>query len=206
MNFNADLNPFKPHEFSRSLAWEYDQAAMADAFYYDRLGVENVVRFNTGSMRDMDFQRADIDVQLHAKGRIANISEKFRTRNYPDILIELYSLYPDVSGWFRRSLATHLVCFMPDVVHWLPEKELRAAFKLMEEKFRLEEEIKLLVAAFPHKSGRRSTVIDINGKSFDIQVIKAFNSSRNRAYDTISVSLPFSLLSLLGAIRREYRI
>jgi hypothetical protein len=192
------------HDFNTSFAWEGDQAEMADAFYYETIGVENIIRFNSGSLRDMDFQRADIDVQLHAKGRVANVSEKFRKRDYPDILLEIYSLYPNVSGWFMRSEASHLVCFMPSNVYWLPEAELKKAFAAMYSSGKWEDEIQSLIKTFPQRSGKFDLPFSLRGTDYKVNLIKAFNKGRSQPYDTISVSMPFALLAALGIPPRVY--
>jgi hypothetical protein len=193
------------HDFSTSFRFENEQSVMADRFYQEIVGVEHIIRFNTGSPRDMEFQRADIDVQLHAKGRSTNVSEKFRKKTFDDLLLELYSLFPDTSGWFFRSEASHLVCFMPDVVHWIDEKSLHSAYVELLPYLRIEPQIKSLINNLGDQSGRTTVPINLGNKNYMADLIKARNKGYGRNYDTISISLPFSLLDFLGVQRREYR-
>jgi hypothetical protein len=102
-----------PHNFWSSLKVERDKAVFADEFYSNVFEVENIIRFDTESERDIDFQRADIDVQLYAWERHSNVSEKFRAIDYNDLYIELYSMYPNVKGWMQNSSADHLAYFFP---------------------------------------------------------------------------------------------
>ena len=118
-----------PHNFWSSLKVERDKAVFADEFYSNVFEVENIIRFDTESERDIDFQRADIDVQLHAWERHSNVSEKFRAIDYNDLYIELYSMYPNVKGWMQNSSADHLAYFFPTRLIWIDKKELIRAFE-----------------------------------------------------------------------------
>ena len=69
---------------------------MADAFYNSKSEKCIIKRYDTDSNESLAFQKKDIDLTL-TDGSL-HISEKFRKEDYGDLLIELYSKYPDISG------------------------------------------------------------------------------------------------------------
>ena len=71
---------------------------MADAFYNSKSEKCIIKRYNIDSNENLAFQKKDIDLTLILTDRSLHISEKFRKEDYGDLLIELYSKYPDISG------------------------------------------------------------------------------------------------------------
>ena len=72
---------------------------MADAFYNSKINEKCIIkRYNTDSNESLAFQKKDIDLTLTLTDGSIHISEKFRKEDYGDLLIELYSKYPDISG------------------------------------------------------------------------------------------------------------
>lgn len=184
-----------PHNFWQSLEFELRQAQLADFFYQHTFGVENIIRFNTGTSEDMEFQRADIDVQLHGWGRYTNVSEKFRNHDYDDLYLELYSMYPDVKGWMSASEAMHLAYFFPTRVCWLDKPLLIERFEKTILPFLKIQELDQFLLKSPKKSYTQTTSLLINGKRYQCKWVKAYNQTQNKNWDTIGICIPFQLLT-----------
>lgn len=195
-----------PHNFWKSLKVERKKAVLADNFYSNVFEVEKIIRFDTESERDMEFQRADIDVQLHAWGRHSNVSEKFRDVDYNDLYVELYSMYPNTKGWMNNSEATHLAYFFPERLIWLDKKDLIKAFELSVLPAINDAVIQKLIDQNPSKNGSVIGNISIHSKQFDLRYIKAYNKTKRKTWDTIGISLPFQLLKEIGITIRQYEL
>ena len=194
-----------PHNFWSSLKVERDKAVFADEFYFNVFEVENIIRFDTESERDMDFQRADIDVQLHAWERHSNVSEKFRAIDYDDLYIELYSMYPNVKGWMQNSSADHLAYFFPTRLIWIDKKDLISIFKKYIEPNIIYSDLNVWLANNKNKSGKYKTEIEVLETNYPVLVINAFNKTANKEWNTVGVSVPFNLLKTCGLVWKEYQ-
>ena len=195
-----------PHNFWKSLKVERKKAVLADAFYTHVFEVEKIIRFDTESGRDMEFQRADIDAQLYGWGRHSNVSEKFRDVDYNDLYVELYSMYPATKGWMHNSAADHLAYFFPTRLIWINKKELVIAFQQHILPKIIESKIDELIAQNPSKNGSLLAEITIDSISYKIRYIKAYNKTATKVWDTLGVSLPFDLLAAIGLKLREYKL
>jgi hypothetical protein len=191
-----------PHNFWRSLEYEGGKTKRADTFYYNQFKVEEIVRFDTGSAHDMEFQRMDIDVQLYGWGRHANVSEKFRDRDFNDLYLELYSMFPQTKGWMHVKGADYLAYFFPLRMFWINKKDLTRVFEEhIEPRIELDN-VRNWIHENSGKSGKCKS--ELNGH--EIQVINAFNRVRKRSWNTVGVSVPFSLLKELGLDWKEFRL
>ena len=173
------------HNFWNCLDYEASKANMANNFYYNQLGIESLIRFDTGSEADMKFQRADIDVQLHGWGRFANVSEKFRKKDYNDLYLELYSMYPETKGWMERNEADYLAYFFPTRVLWINKSHLHEFFHnevspQIDANWLTEIQLK-----FPKKNGQIKH--KLNHES--ISIIKAHNRTKTKTWDTLGVTV-----------------
>lgn len=190
------------HNFWRSLEYESSKFQLADDFYFEQLGVERIVRFDSGSEEDMEFQRADIDVQLHGWGRHANVSEKFRKKDFNDLYLELYSMYPDTKGWMERNEADFLAYFFPDRVLWINKHELHELFHRDIHPLIEQEWLEGLVKKFPKKNGRQN--YQKNG--LEISLIKAYNRTRSKNWDTLGVTVSLDLVREAIPKMKEYQL
>ncbi|MFO7659253.1 MAG: hypothetical protein R6W78_19510, partial [Bacteroidales bacterium] len=107
-----------PHAFPASLRRELQHQAKANRFYAEKLGVKDIVRYNSDSEEDMAYQRKDIDLSFELNGRRLMVSGKFRDHDYGDLYLECYSKYPETPGWMHKSEADFLACFYPERVIW----------------------------------------------------------------------------------------
>lgn len=208
MTNKSQANQHQPnaHNFWKSLAIENDKSWLADAFYFNVFGVENIIRFNTGSKRDMEFQRADIDVQLQAWNRHANVSEKFRDVDYNDLYIELFSMFPNVKGWMSSSKATHLAYFFPNRMIWLDKTQLINAFEHFISPGISKQEINQLVENYPQKNASVRSTLILKEHAYSVRYIKAYNKTKTKSWDTIGVSIPFNAIENLGVKLQEFRL
>jgi hypothetical protein len=189
-----DSNFFRSHNFNRSLNRELQQQDLADRFYLEKMGVKNILRYNSGSEEHMQFQRKDIDLSFELSGRRVMVSEKFRSHDYGDLYLECYSKYPDTPGWMHQSKADFLACFFPERVIWLNKKKLVDFFQTK------------LWPAIPGalfakinrelygRSGQQKQQLEFLGKLREVTVIQAFNRSGKDQWHTIGIGLPLEML------------
>ena len=184
------------HHFDQSLNYEHTQFERAND-YYRRLGATEIKRCDFKTCQGKTLQHEDIDAQICVKGRWINISEKHRTSDFGDLLIEVYSMYPDELSWIYKSKADLLFYFTPKNIYQINEKELKA--------FALE---KLFPNAIGLDDFARSNQgfqrknISIDGKNYPVNYIKA----RNESWNTISISVPFSMLDEFNATYSKMRV
>ncbi len=182
------------HHFRESLYREHQQQSRADRFYTEKMGVKNIVRYNSDTEEHMVFQRQDIDLSFELNGRRLMVSEKFRDHDYGDLYLECYSKYPDTPGWMHHSKADFLACFFPERVIWLNKKKLIEFFHAK------------LWPAVPGawfakinrelhgRSGQQKQPLDFFGKKRELTVIQAFNRSGKDQWHTIGLGIPFEML------------
>ncbi len=172
------------HHFNESINYEQTQFERADT-YYRKLGATEIKRCDYNTCEGRILQCEDIDVQIYIKGKWINISEKHRANDYGDLLLEVYSMYPDELSWIYKSKADLLFYFTPESICQVHEKKLKA--------FALEKlfpnAIDIDYFARSNKEFQRKN-IDIDGTTYTVNYIKA----RNKSWNTISISIPYSML------------
>lgn len=110
----------KTSTFSGALAYERSCQPLADSFLKSKYPDKRIYRpdyYKSGY--DKELQLADVDVIVSNKEGWPNewyISEKFRSKSWPDVLIELYSDYDKkVEGWAPKSIAHEHYFYYSDV-------------------------------------------------------------------------------------------
>lgn len=188
------------HNFEKSLAHEREQTSKADKFYREVLHADNIVRFNSDSAIDMDFQHKDIDVQIEAHSICYNISEKFRDKHYNDLFIEIYSKYPNTLGWMHTGSPNAIVYFTPLTVYWITFKTLKQFCELY-----LFPSLQTTWFDEIYTSGksRVKKTVTIENKEIEIQLIQAHNFDGS-GWETIGVSISFEILARFGVNFKEY--
>lgn len=195
-----------PHNFWESLAYETSKANQADRFYSHTFGVESITRFDTGSSFDMEFQRKDIDLQLEGWGRFANVSEKFRDKDFNDLYLELFSMYPQTKGWMHNSEADYLAYFFPTRMFWINKRELLQIFTKHIDHIVSNQQIDNVLSKQKNKSFKELVSIQLNGTALKIPVIIAFNQTKTKNWHTVGISIPFKELKRLGLSWKEYNL
>lgn len=177
------------HRFYSSLSYERSQAESADCFYKEILAADVVKRYNHDTPEDMVWQHRDIDATITIKGRTFHVSEKFRNRAWSDLLIEIYSQYPQTPGWARTGVPDIVAYFFPDEVCIVREEYLKP-FVLQ-----LFKAIPQAVVDDFYQSGQLQKKINIQlAEKCSVTLISAANDG----YVTISVAVPFGVLDANG--------
>lgn len=188
------------HRFSKSLELERQQAASADSFYTKVLGARQVIRYASESAQDMAMQRLDIDVTIKVGERIFQISEKFRTRDFDDLYLEVYSKYPPILGWMDTGSPQVLVYFTPSKVHWIAHKELKD-FYLLHLKPALDE--KWFASLYNSNDSIVSHKLKLDSITTHIRIIQAHNFE-NKAWVTMGVGIDIDVLEKFGVKIRSF--
>lgn len=191
-----------PHNFWKSLQFEKRKFQMADHVYFDSLCVEEITRFDTGTKHDMEFQKQDIDVQLHAWGRFANVSEKFRDKDYGDLYLELYSMFPNTLGWMDVTGADYLAYFFPLRMLWINKSELKKVFEKCIKQQIPTQKIEVWIMKNPKQCGRFSFYIN----NFKMQIVIAYNRTKTKEWYTVGVCVPFKYLKQQGLSWKQYHL
>jgi hypothetical protein len=178
------------HNFNQSLKYERSHTENADKFYRDVLGATEIRRFSSDNDEDMYYQKQDIDVELVIREKNYGISEKFREKNFGDLYIEFFSMYPDVPGWLDTGSPDAIMYFTPENAYWISHRSLKYFYDntlaplIKKEWF---EEI--------YKSGEAIKIkqINVEDKIYKISIIQAHNHNKV-SWKTIGISIPFQWL------------
>lgn len=175
----------KIHDFQESLKIEREGFKRQDEFYKKYFGN---LPHRVSYVDYEEIQKSDRDLFIeNAEGKILSVSEKNRTKDYDDVLFEIFSnYYQSIRGWGMDSKADILAYFlpsslvlvdMPSVVEILsnPANKITKQVEYYEEQLRHHD-------------------IWINGQSFNVPVIRA----RNKKYSTVSIALKDSQMQQLG--------
>jgi hypothetical protein len=188
------------HKFKSSLQHEREQALKADTFYRNVLNATEIKRFNSDSDSDMEIQRQDVDLLLTINETTYRVSEKFRDVDYGDLYVEVYSKYPKTPGWLHTGSPNAILYFTPAAVYWITHKSLasfclQTLFPQIPETWY--EEIFLSPKVISSKQ------LDLKGKSFKINLIKAHNKDGS-TWETIGISAPFKVFEENGVKIRRF--
>ncbi len=167
--------------------FERSKAEFADNFYRTFLNAFEIRRFNSDNEHDMFYQKKDIDVELILKEKVYRISEKFREKDFGDLYIEFFSMYPDIPGWMDTGRPDAIVYFTPENAYWISHHSLKhfydnsLALLIKKEWF---EEI--------YKSGEtiKSKQIKSGEQIYKISIIQAHNHNKI-SWKTMGISIPF---------------
>ncbi len=178
------------HNFNQSLQNERNHALNADKFYSDILGATELRRFSSDNDEDMYYQKQDIDVEITLNGKTYRISEKFREKDFGDLYIEFFSMYPDVPGWMETGSPNAIMYFTPENAYWISHRSLKHFYQNT-----LSPLIKKDWFEEIYKSGEtiKSKQINAGGKIYKISIIQAHNHSKV-SWKTIGISIPFQWL------------
>ncbi len=177
---------------------------MADAFYMRHpFSVKHIRRYNTGSEADIIKQRMDIDVQLNFEHGCYEVSEKFRDHDYGDLLLEIYSKYPQRPGWIQTSKAQRLAYFFPKRMFWIDEVQLKTF--CLEELFPkvAHTAIELLLS---QEANSLKLGLRLQEKLYHCVLNQARNVTNDASWNTISISVPFVMLQDAAVRFKQYSL
>ena len=114
------------NDFYSALTYEREQFPRADKFY-KKILTDNIKITRWDYNKDSyhrKMQDSGIDLTIENAGREISISEKFRTSDFGDMFIELYSKFPNVIGWGHHEAADIIAYFTPYNTYIVDNKQL----------------------------------------------------------------------------------
>lgn len=195
-----------PHHYSSSSDYEKSWQPAADHFYKSKYPSSIINRFDSNSELDLDYQLKDIDLSLEIDDKTIYISEKFRQKDYGDLLIELYSKYPHTKGWMENSAADYLAYFNPESVYILSKKDLTRWFEKENVLSRLAVEVEKFHLVNLRNSSRKKIELDLAEKNISITLIQAFNHTDSAEWHTLSIAIQWLDLENMGLSYKKYSL
>ena len=194
------------HDFSESLSYEQSNFPVQDQFYTEQLGATVITRADFDDEEGRVLQRMDVDVQFMYNGNLINVSEKNRTRDYGDLLLEFYSKFPDTPGWMNNSNADYLAYFVPGKVYWINKRDLEVFYHNVLEPVIPDDYFAQLVHDNPKKSTRVARTININGMRETVTVVQAYNHpwGTSQEWYTENICVSFDCLARAGVHIQEF--
>ncbi len=182
------------HHFYESQKIETGYFSAADNFYRQQLGAVKTERCDYHTEKGRIFQRDDIDLWLTLGSEKISVSEKKRTRDFNDLYLEVYSKFPDTSGWTVHSKADFLAYFFPDRVFWAGFPQIvrfcrESLFPQISSHW-----FENLKSNHLKKSAQKKHTIKIAGQVYDVVLIQAYNESDGNSWYTMGISIPFDML------------
>lgn len=195
-----------PHNFHQSHELEKTYQDKADEFYLKYLNSTQIKRYNQDTEEDLKYQRKDIDVSVLKDDTWVHFSEKFRTIDYGDIYLELYSKFHETKGWMDTSEADFLVYFVPERVIIINEKSLRNFYQTYLIPHIEYQWIESFYENNKEKNAKQHLEIDISGRKLKTTLIQAFNKTKEAKWHTIGLSLKLSVFDKYGVKWKEYSL
>lgn len=193
------------HLLVESLEYEKSCFSKQDEFY-KRIGVSNIIRFDYDNPEEKELQRKDIDLELTFKtGKVVSVSEKNRPTNYGDLLFEIWSMYEQGKpGWSVTGESDLTFYFVNSLVNpyvgIFNTKSLHAFIK----------DNDVLTQNTPeawdglHRDSKCIKDVSLWIKGFETPVKCSLIKAHNKGYDTMSLSVPYSVLDRYGLKYRLY--
>ena len=196
------------HDFSTSLSYEQSKFSVQDRFYTERLGAKAISRADFSNDVGKNLQRKDVDVQFVYQGRQINVSEKNRTKDYGDLLLEVYSKFPDTPGWMDKSDADFLAYFVPRKVYWINKRELEHFYHKILDIVNPDTMFAQMKSRYPRNSRRDGRIFVINGRQEKVGFMQAYNHpiNSNDEWYTESISISFNCLKRAGVHIEEFAL
>ncbi|MHB9143111.1 MAG: hypothetical protein ACYC25_14670 [Paludibacter sp.] len=181
----------KIHNIKQSLEREVQGQPRSERFYSEVLNATSIRRIGYETPEEIELQRQDIDLFATIDGEEISISEKDRDRDFDDLLIEFYSVYPDSRGWMDNSEAQMMAYYTPTKVIWVNKHQLVEFYNNHLRDLPVESHFDKL-----YKTGGTFSqgYLKILGKDEKISFIAA----PNPGYVTMSIAVSFDLLRRAG--------
>lgn len=175
----------KIHNFKDSQKIEEEGFERQNDFYLKQFGH---LPHRVSYVKYQDIQKSDRDLFIENKeGKILSISEKNRTKDFNDILFEIYSDYSRSKlGWGIDSEADILAYFLPSSIVILDMQKIVGILSDPENKMTKQVE--------DIGEGKKYRDIWINGVFYPVTIVKALN----KGYFSLSITLKDEQLTNLG--------
>ena len=193
--------------FQEALEYERMMIPRADEAYknlFSRPGHELVItRYDYNDPVGQKMQKNGADLKLTLKDEYGNssnltISEKFRTADWGDMFVELYSQYPRVQGWGVTSQGVDFVAyFTPKKLYFVNYGDLlNIASNIL----------------FTHNIGMYKEISDgvlehnINDykSSVELKVIPTYTNTNKPTWNGVGVCIPWETLKAWGVKYLEF--
>jgi len=181
----------KIHDINESLEREHRGQSRSNRFYSEVLHATSIRRIGYETPEEIELQRQDIDLFVTIDGEEISISEKDRDRDFDDLLIEFYSVYPDSRGWMDNSEAQMMAYYTPTKVIWVNKHQLVEFYNNHLKGLPVEKHFSELRRTH---STRTNRTFNILGQNENVEFIAAYN----RTYVTMSIAVSFDLLRRAG--------
>lgn len=194
-----------PHDINKDLRREDLHKRIYDAFYQKNLNAKVLSRTDYDTPEGKSLQQQDVDAILSMPdNREIKVSEKDRTKDYGDMLIEMYSIFPDTPGWMEDSEADYIAYFIinEDIieqVYWINAHQLKDFYNSQLKSIELlSNEFRVLKSNFKMRSTRKNIFIPNLG--IEATLIQAYNKPCGSDTDwyTESISIKYSDLQKFG--------
>ena len=181
----------KIHDINESLERELQGQPRSERFYLEVLNATSIRRIGYKTPKEIELQKQDIDLFATIDGEEISISEKDRDRDFDDLLIEFYSVYPDTRGWMDNSEAQMMAYYTPTKVIWVNKHQLVEFYNNHLKGLPFEKHFNELIKTH---STRSNGTFNILGQIENVNFIAAYN----RTYVTMSIAVSFDLLRRAG--------
>jgi hypothetical protein len=188
------------HDFSNSLQGEHSHFNMANAFYQRYFKPANIIRADYNLPQGKELQKSDIDLHLDFGESRTAVSEKFRNKDYGDILLERYSKFPFKEGWMHHSKADFLAYFVPKKVYWVDKYMLRNFYQKQILPQLSAGHFRYLLKKNLQRNASCPFYIRLNGKKETLFLTQAYNvpKAEETEWYTMSICVPFKILKKAG--------
>ena len=187
------------HLMTESLEYEKSCFSKQDEFYRKK-GVLNIRRFDYDNPEEKELQRKDIDLELTSKtGQVVTVSEKNRPTNYGDLLFEIWSVYEQGKpGWSVTGESDWTFYFVESLRNpYVGLFKTEDLHKFIQEN-KILEQITSEVWEDLHNDSKCIKDISLQIKGFETLVKCSLIKAHNKGYDTMSLSVPYSVLDRYG--------
>lgn len=208
-------------DFQDKLDYEKDCQQMADKFYTDHMHAISIERYDWNDPEGRQMQKRDADCKIVVKSDVNEndflhpivISEKFRTIDWGDMWIELYSRYPSVKGWALESQGVDLIAYFIDgimsggdynYVYLVNAKRIKELAEDIIKQFDYANVIKQQL----EKVGKYEAKYFFNGKEYDVLFRTSLTQRPTYSYKGVGVCIKWNDLKEMGVsiIKHKFEI
>lgn len=195
-----------PHDMIQYLQREERHKRLYDNFYQSTLNATVKQRTDYNTDEGKLLQQHDVDVILEMPdGQVIKVSEKDRTIDYGDMLIEMYSIFPDTPGWMEDSEADYIAYYIIENnsitnVYWVNAHQLKDFYFNKLKPLSLENKFDSMIKQYPYSNPKQSITLTISDHTFNATLIQAYNRPRcsDTEWYTESISIKYSDLQKFG--------